>query len=207
MLKEIYDIEEDLYKENEKELIELLELEELLDQPVRQLSLGQRMRCELAASLLHSPKILFLDEPTIGLDALSKLAVRKFIKKINKEKEVTVLLTTHDMDDIEELCNRVVVIGRGEILFDGPLKDLREKYDTERILKVDFFKEVERLNVSSGEIISLENQRAILKFNPIEISSSELISEIGDQFKIKDLFLENESIEEIIARFYEEVRI
>ena len=125
LLKEIYSIDEGTYRNNVGELTELLGLEQLLRTPARQLSLGQRMRCEIAASLLHSPRILFLDEPTIGLDAVSKLAVREFILRLNRERGTTVLLTTHDMQDIEALASRVLLIGRGKILLDGTVEDIR----------------------------------------------------------------------------------
>ena len=126
LLKEIYSISKINYHDKLEELTELLQLQELLRTPTRQLSLGQRMRCEIAASLLHSPRLLFLDEPTIGLDAVSKLAVRDFIKKLNKEHKTTVLLTTHDMQDIEAIANRVILIGRGNVLLDGSLDDMRQ---------------------------------------------------------------------------------
>lgn len=125
LLKDIYSISQSEYKNNLEELTERLHLEELLKMPVRQLSLGQRMRCELAASLLHSPRILFLDEPTIGLDAVSKLAVREFILQLNAEHKTTVLLTTHDMQDIEALAKRIILIGRGHVLLDGTVDDMR----------------------------------------------------------------------------------
>lgn len=125
LLKEIYTVPAATYRENLEELTQLLDLGDLLRTPARQLSLGQRMRCEIAASLLHSPKILFLDEPTIGLDAVSKLAVRDFILRLNRERGTTVLLTTHDMQDIEALASRVLLIGRGKILLDGTLEDIR----------------------------------------------------------------------------------
>lgn len=127
LLKEIYSIPKPVYQENLEELTEMLQLKELLKTPTRQLSLGQRMRCEIAASLLHRPKLLFLDEPTIGLDAVSKLAVRDFILKLNREHNTTVILTTHDMQDIEALANRVILIGKGKILLDGTLEDMRQE--------------------------------------------------------------------------------
>lgn len=125
LLKDIYSISPTTYSNNLEELTELLNLKELLKTPTRQLSLGQRMRCEIAASLLHSPKILFLDEPTIGLDAVSKLAVREFILKQNQEHKTTVILTTHDMQDIEALTKRIIFIGKGRILLDGSVEDLK----------------------------------------------------------------------------------
>ncbi len=125
LLKDIYSISEPVYRNNLEELTELLNLGELLRTPTRQLSLGQRMRCEIAASLLHSPRILFLDEPTIGLDAVSKLAVREFIRKQNEIHGTTVILTTHDMQDIEALTKRIILIGKGQILMDGTLEDIQ----------------------------------------------------------------------------------
>jgi len=128
LLRDIYDVTEQEYRSNLDLLTETLDLGELLQTPVRQLSLGQRMRCEIAASLLHGPGILFLDEPTIGLDAVSKIAVRRFISTINKEKGVTVILTTHDMSDIEALAQRILLIGKGKLLYDGDLAAMRAKY-------------------------------------------------------------------------------
>ena len=125
LLKDIYKIADAEYKKTLSQLIALLNISEIVRTPARQLSLGQRMRCEIAASLLHSPKILFLDEPTIGLDAVSKIAVREFIKIINRENKTTVLLTTHDMQDIEALASRILLIGKGKILMDGTLDDIR----------------------------------------------------------------------------------
>ena len=125
LLKDIYSISEPVYRANLEELTELLNLKELLRTPTRQLSLGQRMRCEIVASLLHSPRILFLDEPTIGLDAVSKLAVRDFVKNLNKNHGTTVILTTHDMQDIEVMASRIILIGKGQILMDGGLEDIK----------------------------------------------------------------------------------
>ena len=130
LFRSIYRIDGHAYRQNLEQLSEMLNLSGLLKMPVRQLSLGQRMRCEIAASLLHSPKILFLDEPTIGLDAVSKLAVRDFVLKLNKEKNTTVILTTHDMQDIEALTNRIILIGKGRLLLDGTINDIKDGYDS-----------------------------------------------------------------------------
>ncbi len=140
LLKEIYRISEQTYRRNLEQLSEMLGLSELLRTPTRQLSLGQRMRCEIAASLLHDPKILFLDEPTIGLDAVSKLAVRDFILKLNEEKKTTVILTTHDMQDIEALTRRIILIGKGKILLDGTLADIKEGYESTEEGLASFYK-------------------------------------------------------------------
>ncbi|MDF2820579.1 MAG: transporter related [Clostridiales bacterium] len=126
LLRDIYNVPQIKYKDNLEELVTLLNLEEIIKTPTRQLSLGQRMRCEIPASLLHNPKILFLDEPTIGLDAVSKIAVRNFILDINKRHKTTVILTTHDMQDIEAMTNRIILIGKGKILMDGTLSDMKK---------------------------------------------------------------------------------
>ncbi len=140
LLKEIYRIDDHVYRRNLEQLSEMLGLSELLRTPTRQLSLGQRMRCEIAASLLHNPKILFLDEPTIGLDAVSKLAVRDFILKLNEEKKTTVILTTHDMQDIEALTSRIILIGKGKILLDGTLADIKEGFESTEEGLASFYK-------------------------------------------------------------------
>ncbi|MBR6405578.1 MAG: ATP-binding cassette domain-containing protein [Lachnospiraceae bacterium] len=145
LLKDIYDISEQTFQENQQELTELLNLQELLRTPVRQLSLGQRMRCEIAGSLLHSPKILFLDEPTIGLDAVSKLAVRQFINRLNEEKHTTVILTTHDMQDVEALSKRVIMIGKGRLLLDGTIDDIRKEGESLDESLVEFYQGIEGL--------------------------------------------------------------
>ncbi len=134
LLRDIYRVEPERYRRSRDELVTALGLERILDQPVRQLSLGQRMRAEIAAALLHEPAILFLDEPTIGLDAPSRLAVRDFIRRLNRERGTTVLLTTHDMHDVEALAQRVIVIGQGRVLADGPVAGLREQVEAARRL-------------------------------------------------------------------------
>jgi ABC-2 type transport system ATP-binding protein len=129
LLRDIYKIPKDEFESTRAMLIKALDLSSVIKIPTRQLSLGQRMRCEIAAALLHKPKILFLDEPTIGLDAVSKIQVREFIKKLNREQGTTIILTTHDMQDIEALTDRIILIGKGQKLFDGKLSDIKKKYD------------------------------------------------------------------------------
>ena len=207
LLRDIYRVPNKTYIQVRDELVSLLGLEPLLDVPVRQLSLGQRMRCDLAASLIHSPSIIFLDEPTIGLDAVSKLAVRDFVRKLNRERGVTVILTTHDMDDIEALCSRIVLIGHGRILMDGTLDDLRASVTTERRLIINLESEDEKITDDEARVISQESGCVCLSFDPEKTSSAELIGRITAKHSVKDLFVENPPIEEIIARLYREVRL
>lgn len=204
LLRDIYRVHEKEYARSKDELIDLLSLDPLLDTPVRQLSLGQRMRCDLAAALLHSPAILFLDEPTIGLDAVSKLAIRDFIKRLNRDRGVTVILTTHDMDDIEALCSRVILIGDGHILLDGTLEGLRASVTTERRLIVDLAEEDGDLAHPKAEVVTREGGRIHLRFYPDQISPAKLISDITAKHVIRDLFVENPPIEEVVARLYTE---
>lgn len=207
LLKDIYKIPITEYSKIKKELMDWLNLEGFINNPVRQLSLGQKMRCELAASLLHSPKILFLDEPTIGLDAVSKLAVREFIKKLNKERGVTVILTTHDMDDIESLCSRVIVIGKGQILSDGTLKSLRENVSSERRLILDFDEGIGGIAIAGTTIVKQESNRLIIDFNPDIVTTANLIAHLSTKYSIKDILIENPPIEEVIAQLYGEWNI
>ncbi len=202
LLKAIYGISETAYQQNLEALVNALELAELLHVPVRLLSLGQRMRCDIAASLLHSPKILFLDEPTIGLDAVSKLAVRDFIRRLNQEQKVTILLTTHDMDDIEALCKRVLVLSEGKIYFDGALGDLRRKILPERRLVVDLVEQQGVIHEPEAKVIRQEGHRVWLSFDPSVTPAAELIARITAKHAVADLFVENPPIEETIATLY-----
>ena len=202
LLRDIYRVLPENYARSRDELIALLALETFLDTPVRQLSLGQRMRCDLAAALLHAPRLLFLDEPTIGLDAVSKLAVRDFVKRLNRERGVTVILTTHDMDDIEALCSRVIVIGQGRVLSDGTLDSLRAKVSRERRLTIDLENADETVTDPDAEIIEQEGQRVTLRFDPLQVSPAILIARLTAQHAIRDLFVQNPPIEEIIACLY-----
>jgi ABC-2 type transport system ATP-binding protein len=203
LLRDIYRVPQPRYAAARDELVALLDLEPLLDVPVRQLSLGQRMRCDLAAALLHSPSILFLDEPTIGLDAVSKLAVRDFVRRLNQERGVTVILTTHDMDDIEALCTRVVVIGGGRILSDGTLSELRHRVTRERWLTVDLVHAGDSIVDPAATVIRQEGHRVCLAFDPQRVSTADLIQRVTRAHAIRDLFVENPPIETIIARLYE----
>ena len=204
LLRDIYRVPESDYARSRDELIAMMRLEALLDTPVRQLSLGQRMRCDLAAALLHSPPLLFLDEPTIGLDAVSKLAVREFVRRLNRERGVTVILTTHDMDDIEALCTRVMLINQGRILIDGTLDDLRERVSNERRLIIHLAREDDWIEDPDAQVISRDGAQLTLAFDPQRISAADLIGRISARYPIRDLYVENPPIEEIVAQVYEE---
>ena len=206
LLREIYRVPADDYAGTLDELVQVMDLSPLMDVPVRQLSLGQRMRCDLAAALLHRPSILFLDEPTIGLDAVSKLAFRDFIKRFNRERGVTVILTTHDMDDIEALCTRVMVIGEGLILYDGALESLRDSIAPERRLIVDLAEPDATVSDPGAVVMRREGRRVHLSFDPRRIPPAELIARIASRHPVRDLFVENPPIEEIVARMYSEER-
>jgi ABC-2 type transport system ATP-binding protein len=202
LLRDIYRIEPDVYQRNRDELVAHLAIEPLLDTPVRQLSLGQRMRCDLAAALLHSPPLLFLDEPTIGLDAPSKMAVRDFVRRLSSERGTTVLLTTHDMDDIEALCSRVILINHGRILSDGTLSQLREYVTTERRLIIDLDDPDLPIYDPDATEIRREGGRVYLRFYPEQVSPAELIGRIAARYPVRDLLVENPPIEEVIAQAY-----
>jgi ABC-2 type transport system ATP-binding protein len=202
LLRDIYSIPSHLYLQRREELISILDLAPLLDTPVRQLSLGQRMRCDLVASLLHGPDVLFLDEPTIGLDATSKFAVREFVKRLNEEHEVTVILTTHDMDDIEALCQRILILGNGKILSDSSLNELRATISAERRIKLELSGETPDFNIPGTEIISRDGNSLELSFNPHTMSSAELISRIASEYTVQDLIVENPPIENLISELY-----
>jgi ABC-2 type transport system ATP-binding protein len=202
LLRDIYRVPADRYARARDEMIDLLDLGALLDVPVRQLSLGQRMRCDLAAALLHAPPILFLDEPTIGLDAVSKLAVRDFVKQLNRDHGVTVILTTNDMDDIEALCTRVVVIAGGKILLDGALAELRAQVTRERWLTVDLVDAAAALDEPDTVEIRRDGPRVCLAFDPQVVAPAELIRRVTSRHAIRDLFVENPPIETIVARLY-----
>ena len=206
LLRDIYSVPPDRYRRTRDELVGLMRLEKLLDQPVRQLSLGQRMRCEIAAAMLHEPSILFLDEPTIGLDAPSKLAVRDFVRVLNKERGVTVILTTHDMHDIEALAERVIVIGNGTILADSPFETLRQGVLAERRMFIDFeadAPDLAGLDLAGVTVHGRDGRALELAFDPRVIAAPQLISRITAAHPVADIHVDEPAIEEVIARFYD----
>lgn len=207
LLKDIYKLDNEKYQNTKEELIKLLNIEEVIKKPVRSLSLGQRMRCEIAASLLHEPKILFLDEPTIGLDAASKKIVRDFILKINKERKVTVILTTHDMTDIETLAKRIILIGKGQILYDGSLNKLKSKYGSYKNITVNTKEKISKPRLQ-GIINSKkveDGYNFVIDSNIITVSS--FINYLSKKYSIDDIEIDTERIDDVILKLYQSYEI
>ena len=202
LLRAIYRVPEAKFRPTAEALINLLKIDQLLHQPVRQLSLGQRMRCDIVAAMLHSPSILFLDEPTIGLDANSKLALREFIKSLNRDRGVTVILATHDMHDIEALAERVLIVGNGRILRDGPIAEMRAQTSGERRLVVDFSEDVGEVVMEGTTILRRTARRIEFAFDPRVTAAHTLIGRLTTAHGIEDLSIEEPTIEELIATFY-----
>lgn len=193
-------------------MVDLLQLEPLLQIPARQLSLGQRMRCDLTASLLHSPDILYLDEPTIGLDISVKEKIRQFIKRMNKERNVTVLLTSHDLGDIEDLCTRLVMIDKGKVVFDGTLQDMKQRFGGERVIHLILQEEVPRaldvvakalMNIPHANILQPESHRISIHFNSAQVTASMITTRLFSVLPVNDLHIEEPSIERVIRQLYE----
>lgn len=207
LLKDIYDIPQSEYVDNLDLLVETLELKEIIRTPVRLLSLGQRMRCEIAASLLHSPQILFLDEPTIGLDAVSKIAVRQFIKTINKEKGVTVILTTHDMNDIEALAQRILLIGKGSLLYDGNLQALRSRFATDRLITADYSENDQTISIPGTSVITRSSERTVIRVDTTQTRISDVLIQLSAQVELQDVSIDSQPIEDIILQLYQEYQI
>lgn len=207
LLRDIYKINNNEYQKTKEELVNLLDIKDIIKQPVRSLSLGQRMRCEIAASLLHKPEILFLDEPTIGLDTTSKKIVREFIKKINKQQKVTIILTTHDMFDIDALAKRIILIGRGKILYDGTLNNLKRKYGSYK-----------NVTVNTKENIKITKLNGVIKKEKINggynfiidsniLTISKFVNYLSKNYSIEDIDIDNENIDDMILKLYDEYKI
>jgi ABC-2 type transport system ATP-binding protein len=202
LLRRMYHIAADRYERNLAAFTELLELADLLDVPVRQLSLGQRMRGDIAAALLHDPKILYLDEPTIGLDIVSKARLREFLRRINDTQGVTVLLTTHDLVDIEQLCKRVMVIDAGRLVYDGALAALHSLGGGTRTLVVDLAEPTEPLRVQGAEVTRVDGPRQWLRF-PADASAAPIVAHIAARHDLADLSIHEPAIEDVITRLYQ----
>jgi ABC-2 type transport system ATP-binding protein len=203
LLRYIYRIPERRWRANLDEFVELLELGPFLETPVRQLSLGQRMRADLAAALLHEPALLFLDEPTIGLDVVAKERIRQFLSDINRERGVTVILTTHDLDDITRLCQRVVLIDHGHVIYDGGLEALRTRFGRQRTLVVDLDQEANGLRLANAELVRREGPRVWLRFDREATTAAALIADVAARYRIRDLTVEEPEIEAIVRGIYQ----
>ena len=204
LLQHIYRIPENRFRENLDEFIDLLDLGAFMQNPVRALSLGQRMRADIAASLLHNPALLFLDEPTIGLDVVAKERIRRFIRHINRERGTTIVLTTHDLSDVERLCKRVLIIDHGHLLYDGDLNSLKSRFGGRRELHVELSEPVDDYAIEGAELISHDGVQAGYAFDRDEISASDLIGRLSKKFRIRDLEVREPDIETTVRRIYEE---
>ncbi|HEV2305297.1 MAG TPA: ATP-binding cassette domain-containing protein [Candidatus Acidoferrales bacterium] len=207
LLRRIYEVPERDFRERMEKFNQILGIQDYLFTPVRKLSLGERMRCDLAAALLHNPPLLFLDEPTIGLDVVAKDQIRKFLRAINREFQTTVLLTTHDLDDIEELCRRIMIIDHGRLLYDGPLDLLKQKLlrtkqikfavkDSDQLARVQSF-------VRDGlELEQVDQLTYLIRFDRTRMATADLIRQILNTVEVRDLLIEDEPIEEVVKRIY-----
>ena len=202
LLQAIYRVEPARHRQNLDTFVDLLDLGPQLDQPVRQLSLGQRMRGELAAALLHDPELVFLDEPTVGLDVVSKHEVRRFLAELNRERGTTVLLTTHDLSDIEQLCERMVIIDGGRVAYDGALESFKERHGTHRTVVVDLTEEGPPLDVAGTEVTDVEGARQWLRFDRRQTTASTVVTEIVAQRSIRDVSIEEPHIEDMVRNLY-----
>jgi ABC-2 type transport system ATP-binding protein len=201
LLRRIYRIEPERYRANLAEFTELLDLGDLLDTPVRQLSLGQRMRGDIAAALLHDPDILYLDEPTIGLDVISKGRLRDFLRRVNQERQVTLLLTTHDLQDIEQLCSRVMVIDHGTLVYDGSLPGLHAHGASTRTLVVDLVDATGPIEVPGATVSKVDGPRQWLSF-PADASAAPVVAAVAASYDVADLSLQEPAIEDVIRTLY-----
>ena len=202
LLRSIYDVPRDRYLQNMKHFAEILDLDRFLGTPVRQLSLGERMRGDFAAAMLHDPKIVYLDEPTIGLDVVAKEAIREFIGAVNRQRGTTVILTTHDLADVERLTPRIILIDEGRVIFDGRLERLREEYGTHRILVVTLADQYDDITVAGAELQSREGALVRLRFNRRELTAEALIRRVTERYRITDVSIIEPDIESIVRRIY-----
>ena len=206
LIKEVYKIPKDLYEENLEKFVNLLEMSDFLNQPVRQLSLGQRMKGDIVAALLHSPKIVFFDEPTIGLDVVAKENVRQFIKHLNKTEGITMIFTTHDMQDIEKVCNRLIIIDKGEKVYDGSVNEIKNNYVSSRSIEVEFSGEVNIEPIKAVSIKDIEGFngcKKLFSFDSTKVRINELMSDILSKYDVKDISIIEPAIDDIIREIYE----
>ncbi len=205
LLKAIYRIPEDLYEKNLKRFKDMLDMEEFMNRPVRQLSLGQRMRADIVAALLHSPKIVFFDEPTIGVDVVGKEKIRDFIRELNTEDKVSMIFTTHDMQDIEKTCKRLIIIDKGSKVYDGSIVGIREQYGTTRQLDVEFSENYHLdpiHNVQIKELNELGGRRKRFIFENTKVQIDELMNYLLQHYSIRDINVSEPEIENLIGKIY-----
>lgn len=206
LIKKMYKIPENEYRKNLKKFIELLDLQELLEKQVKNLSLGQKMRCEIAATFLHNPKIVYLDEPTIGLDVLVKENIRKFIKDINREKKTTIILTTHDLKDIEDVCDRIILLDKGNIIYDGEKQKFKDTYG--KYVIAEFIINSKNKNISNldnATILEENEENLKVKFMHDETTIVKLMNEISNYCKIDDIHIKESELEDILKEIYKGV--
>ena len=209
LLKRIYDVSDRDYEARMARFDEILEIKRYLHQPVRKLSLGERMRCDLVAALLHNPPLLFLDEPTIGLDLLAKESIREFLKEVNRDFGTTILLTTHDLSDIEELCSRLMIIDRGRILFDGPLAHLKRMLWRQNQIRFELKEREQAAMIEQVELPNVDRERIDeltyrFSYNRDNYTSGEVIRRVVAAVDVREIFMAEESIEQIVKRIYTE---
>ena len=202
LLRDIYRVSPTDYRRRLDDLTALLDATSLLNTPVRQLSLGQRMKCEFIGALLHGPRILFLDEPTIGLDAVTKLALRDFLIDLNRREGVTMLLTTHDMDDVEALCRRVMVIGKGRLLFSSGMDALRARYAPHRIIRARLAEDRAQLELIGAQSVTLNGRDALITFLPEKTPAEQMIARLAAACPLADLTVEAPDIDHLVAEMY-----
>ena len=202
LLRSIYDIPRARFRENLNTFSTLLDLESFMSTPVRQLSLGERMRGDFAAALLHEPPVVYLDEPTIGLDIVAKEAIREFIAAMSRERGTTVILTTHDLADVERLCSRIVLIDDGRVIYDGPLEALRERYGTHRTLIVHLAEDCGEFAVADAEIVKREHNTLHFRFDRKRVSAEALVRRVTEKCAIADIAITEPDIETIVRGIY-----
>jgi ABC-2 type transport system ATP-binding protein len=206
LLQYMYRVPPDRFRRSLASLREALDLDPFLRTPVRQLSLGQRIRGELASAMLHEPEILFLDEPTIGLDVVAKQRVREFLLHANRERGVTVMLTTHDLADIERLCSRILIIDHGRLIYDGEVNALKERYGPERVLVVDLDEPQPPLQVEGGRVTKVEGPRQWIAFERARTTAAQLAAAVASRASLRDLTVEEPEIDDVVRRIYQETR-
>ncbi len=202
LIKKMYKISENEYRKNLKKFTEILDLEDLLEKQVKNLSLGQKMRCEIAATFLHNPKIVYLDEPTIGLDVFVKENIRKFIKDINKEKKTTVILTTHDLKDIEDICDRIILLDKGQIIYDGEKQKFKDTYGKYVISEFIIKDKKDNIILNNAEIIEQTENKLKIKFSHDETTIVKIMDEISQFCNIEDIHMKEAELEDILKEIY-----